>query len=206
MEEWDEMLDWVGVKEVQEFKCSSGLFSHSFLTCSLDSRLKTIIKKMINTRLPQWLSVKESVCNSGDTGDADSIPWPGRSLEKEMATHSSYFAWRIPWTEEPGGLQPMRLQRVGHDWKTEHAHTVATQKVKALSEGFSDKIGAEEFVASSVKEGIKASWCHIWTALEVLDDTLVVRASLEFRFLPRDLAQGDPRQSDRWCLALQNGH
>ena len=115
-------------------------------------------------------------------------------------------AWRIPWTEEPGGLQPMRLQRVGHDWKTEHAHTVATQKVKALSEGFSDKIGAEEFVASSVKEGIKASWCHIWTALEVLDDTLVVRASLEFRFLPRDLAQGDPRQSDRWCLALQNGH
>ena len=46
---------------------------------------------MINTRLPQWLSGKESVCNSGDIGDADSIPWPGRSLEKEMATHSSYF-------------------------------------------------------------------------------------------------------------------
>ena len=37
-------------------------------------------------------------------------------LEKEMATHSSIFAWRIPWTEEPGGLQSTGLQRVGHDW------------------------------------------------------------------------------------------
>ena len=35
-------------------------------------------------------------------------------LEKEMATHSSIFAWRIPWTEEPGRLQSMRLQRVGY--------------------------------------------------------------------------------------------
>ena len=39
-------------------------------------------------------------------------------LEKEMATHSSILAWRIPWTEEPGGLQFMGLQRVGHDWAT----------------------------------------------------------------------------------------
>ena len=37
------------------------------------------------------------------------------SLEKEMATHSSILAWRIPWTEEPGGLQSMGSQRVGHD-------------------------------------------------------------------------------------------
>ena len=36
-------------------------------------------------------------------------------LDKEMATHSSILAWRISWTEEPGGLQSMRLQRVGHD-------------------------------------------------------------------------------------------
>jgi len=36
-------------------------------------------------------------------------------LEKEMATHSGILAWRIPWTEEPGGLQPMGLQRVRHD-------------------------------------------------------------------------------------------
>ena len=39
-------------------------------------------------------------------------------LEKEMASHSSILAWRIPWTEEPGGLQSTGLQRVGHDWAT----------------------------------------------------------------------------------------
>ena len=37
------------------------------------------------------------------------------SLEKEMAMHSSTLAWKIPWTEEPGRLQSMGLQRVGHD-------------------------------------------------------------------------------------------
>ena len=36
-------------------------------------------------------------------------------LEKETATHSSIFAWRIPWTEEPGGLQSMGSQRIRHD-------------------------------------------------------------------------------------------
>ena len=36
-------------------------------------------------------------------------------LEKEMATHSSMLAWKIPWTEEPDRLQSMSLQRVGHD-------------------------------------------------------------------------------------------
>jgi len=39
-------------------------------------------------------------------------------LEKEMAIHSSILAWRIPWTEDPGGLQSMGLQRVGHDRAT----------------------------------------------------------------------------------------
>ena len=37
------------------------------------------------------------------------------ALEKEMAIHSSTVAWKIPWTEEPGGLQFMGLQRVGHN-------------------------------------------------------------------------------------------
>ena len=39
-------------------------------------------------------------------------------LEEGMATHSSIFAWRIPWTEQPGGLQSMGLQRAGHDLVT----------------------------------------------------------------------------------------
>ena len=58
---------------------------------------------------------KESAYNAGDPG---LIPWPGRSPAKGMATHSSVLAWRIWWTEEPGGLQSIGLQRVGHDWET----------------------------------------------------------------------------------------
>ena len=41
-------------------------------------------------------------------------------LEEEMATHSSILAWKIPWTEEPGGLQCMGSPSVRHDWATEH--------------------------------------------------------------------------------------
>ena len=43
-----------------------------------------------------------------------SLGWED-SLEEEMATYSSILAWRIPWTEEPGGLQSMGSPRVGHD-------------------------------------------------------------------------------------------
>ena len=46
-----------------------------------------------------------------------SLGWED-SLEKAMAPHSSTLAWRIPWTEEPGGLQSTGSQRVGHDWAT----------------------------------------------------------------------------------------
>ena len=44
-------------------------------------------------------------------------------LEKGMATHSRILAWRIPWTEEPGRLQSIKWQRVGHDRATKHACT-----------------------------------------------------------------------------------
>ena len=50
-----------------------------------------------------------------DVGDMGSIPGSGRSLEEGRAIHSSILAWRIPWTEEPGGLQFIGLHRVRHD-------------------------------------------------------------------------------------------
>ena len=43
-----------------------------------------------------------------------------------MATHSSILAWEVPWTEEPGGLQSMGPQRVGHDWMTGHTQSAQT--------------------------------------------------------------------------------
>ena len=61
---------------------------------------------------PDGSDGKQSAC---DAGDLDSIPGWEDPLEKEIETHSSILAWRIPWTEKPGGLQSMGSQRVGHD-------------------------------------------------------------------------------------------
>ena len=54
--------------------------------------------------------VKNLPASTEDTGDAGSIPGSGRSPGVEMATRSSILPWKIPWTEEPGGLQSMRSQ------------------------------------------------------------------------------------------------
>ena len=67
-----------------------------------------------NLGFPDSSAGKES-CNGGDIGHMHSIPGLGRSPEKEMAAHSSILAWEIPWTEKPGVLQSMGLQRVIHD-------------------------------------------------------------------------------------------
>ena len=63
----------------------------------------------ISWGLPKWLSGKESTCNAGDMG---SILGREDLLEKEMATYCSILAWKVPWTEEPGGLQSMRSQEL----------------------------------------------------------------------------------------------
>ena len=57
--------------------------------------------------LPGGSAVKNPPANSGNLG---SIPGLGRSPEEGKATHSSVLAWRIPWTEEPGGLQSIESQ------------------------------------------------------------------------------------------------
>ena len=58
---------------------------------------------------------KESICNAGVTGS--SVPSLGREdpLKEGMATHSGILAWRIPYIEEPGWLQSLGSQRVGHN-------------------------------------------------------------------------------------------
>ena len=60
---------------------------------------------LIITFHPRGTSSKEPAGQAGDTREAGSISGSARSLEKEVATHCSILAWRLPWTEEPGGLQ-----------------------------------------------------------------------------------------------------
>ena len=61
------------------------------------------------------LVVKNPPANAGDMRDMGLILGLGRPPGGGMATHSSILAWRIPWTEEPGGLQSIGSQRVRHD-------------------------------------------------------------------------------------------
>ena len=65
---------------------------------------------------------------------------PEDPLEKEMATHSSTLAWRIPWMDEPGGLQSTGSQRVGHNWATSlHITFICGHTKVTLYEGFTVK-------------------------------------------------------------------
>ena len=62
--------------------------------------------QMVKNLPAMWVTQVPSLCQS--------LGWED-PLEKEMATHSSILAWRIPWTEKPGGLLSMGSQRMGHD-------------------------------------------------------------------------------------------
>ena len=68
-----------------------------------------MLEKFKHQGFPGSSDGKESACNVG------LIPGQENPLEKEMATRSSILAWKIPWTEEPGGLQSMGSERVEND-------------------------------------------------------------------------------------------
>ena len=67
------------------------------------------------------------------------------ALEKEMATHSSVLAWRIPRTEEPGGLPYMGLHRVGHDWSNLAAAAAAQNIFKDVTDSKKSHLKLEAF-------------------------------------------------------------
>ena len=133
---------------------------------------------------PWWASqvtlvVKNLPANAGDIRDVGSIPGWGRSPGGGHSNHSSTHAWRIPWTEESGGLWSIGSQRVGHDWATKHS-TVRVQSADwyiLRSQQISKKI-----IPSFTDETLKASetwsrflggwqswtsiqifWCHVWS-------------------------------------------
>ena len=89
------------------------------------------------------LVVENPLASVGDLTDVGSTPGSGRSLREGHGknTHSSILAWRIPWAEEPGGLQFIGSQRVGNDW-SDLAHTHACTMNKA---GGGDRIRVELF-------------------------------------------------------------
>ena len=93
----------IGHKEAARFVC--GVYNSS-LTIHMELFVEVIGASQVAQRLKHLPAMRETWVRS--LGQED-------PLEKEMATHSSILAWRIPWTEEHGGLQSMGSQRVGHD-------------------------------------------------------------------------------------------
>ena len=69
------------------------------------STSSSLVAQKLKRLLVMWETQVQSLCREDP-------------LEKEMATHSSTLAWRIPWMEEPGRLQSTGSQTVGHDWAT----------------------------------------------------------------------------------------
>ena len=79
------------------------------------------------------------------------------ALEKEMATHSSVLAWRIPGTGEPGGLPSMGLHRVGHDWSNLAAAAAAPAKISSCVRWKSEKIFIRKTIMKTSKDLIVLS-------------------------------------------------
>ena len=124
-------MDWLDLLAVQgtlksflQYHSSKAsiLRRSAFFIVQLSHPLTSLVAQMVNhlsTMRETWVP---------------SLGWQD-PLEKEMAIHSSTIAWKIPWTEEPGRLQSMGSQRVGHDWATScscshsHIHTWLLEKL-----------------------------------------------------------------------------
>ena len=92
--------------------------------------------------LPWWLNGKESAASAGDARDLGGED----PLEEEMATHASIIAWEIPWREEPGGLQSMGSQKVGHYLATKQQLFIIVLKASfILSKSSFHKTGSVDF-------------------------------------------------------------
>ena len=113
---------------------------------------------MFTLGFPVGLAGKKSACSAGDPGSI--LGW-GDPLKKEMATHSSIFAWRIPWTEVLGTLQSMGSKRVRHDYVTKHAF----MHVFTLSV-MSDSLDPTDYsLPGSVVHGILQAQILEWAAI-----------------------------------------
>ena len=90
------------------------------LTLALSQHLEPLYSHLLGVVVYNWASLVAQTMKNLPVMQETWVWSLGQAdpLKKEMATHSNVLAWRIPWTEEPGRLQSMVLQRVRHDWVT----------------------------------------------------------------------------------------
>ena len=110
------------------FQWTMWSFSTSFnVTLRLQIQVRDIFYFNILLLIIEWdgTNGNELTCHAGHIRDVVLIPRLGDPLEEGKATHSSILAWRIPWTEEPGGLQSIGLHRVRYNWSNlVHMHII----------------------------------------------------------------------------------
>ena len=104
--------------------------------------------------------------------DVSSVPGSGRSPRRGYDTHSSIPPWRIPWTEEPGGLQSIGLQRVGHD-SSDWAHTH-----KLADKGFSTNIRAR---VGNNEACLSPPQLYLWWAVQKYKVQIQLKATTFFQ-------------------------
>ena len=113
-------------------------------------------------------------------------------LEKEMATHSSILAWRISWTEEPGGLQSTGLQRVGQDWAV-NTNTVFPHLLKKVK---------EETEKAALKLNIQKTKIMAYSTTFIDGETM--ETVTDFIFLGSKITEdGDCSHEIKRCLLLE---
>ena len=95
-----------------------------------------VLEIYISMGFPGSSVVKDTSANARDVS---SIPGSEDALEEEIATHSSILAWKISWTEKPGRLPSLGLQRVRHILVTEHTHLVSIHVVTYILEKNKEK-------------------------------------------------------------------
>ena len=109
------ILEWVAISSSRGSSWPRDWTHISGISCIAFNECLSYVQRasLVAQRLKRLPAMQETLVRSPGQEDP---------LEKEMTTYSSILAWRIPWTEEPGGLQSTGSQRVRHDWETSLYH------------------------------------------------------------------------------------
>ena len=106
-------IDGETMETVRDFLCLGSKITADD-DCSHEIKRCSLLGRKVMTNLDSILKKQRHYSANKGSSSQSYVFASSHRLEKEMATHSSILAWRIPWTEEPGGLQSMGSQRVGY--------------------------------------------------------------------------------------------
>ena len=156
-----------------------------------------------------WWAAVLGVAKSRARLSAFTFTFHFHASEKEMATHSSVLAWRIPGTGEPGGLPSMGLNRVGHDWNNLAAAAAEMFKCVSEREILDQNVSVKHELCTAAAEvrDTEASCLHVWLWLFYLTSQCfpLVICRMEIRILPSLLTGWPHFIQTRTVLIVESG-